>query len=99
MQYNIKATVYDKRGRVLSIGYNSYIKTHPLMKKIGMKVGLPKKEYLHAEISALIKCREEPYRIVIERYGKDGKPLLAKPCPICQMAIIEKGIKVVEYTK
>lgn len=99
MHYNIKATIYNKRGRVLSVGYNSYSKTHPFQYKLALRVGLKEKQYLHAEISALIKCREEPYKMVIERYGKDGKPLLAKPCPICQMAIEESGVRVVEYTE
>ena len=99
MQYSIKATIYNKRGRVLSVGYNSYHKTHPFQFRYAIRAGLREKQYLHAEISALIKCKEEPYRMVIERYGKDGRPLLAKPCPICSIAIAESGIKVIEYTK
>ena len=43
------------------------------------------KIYLHAEIEALVKLRDwgRAYRIVVERYAKNGKPALAKPCPIC----------------
>lgn len=82
----------------MSIGYNSYCKTHPKQYYYAMKVGLSEKCYLHAEIDALIRCREKPYRMVIERYGKDGRPMLAKPCPICEEAIKDYDVKIVEFT-
>lgn len=95
----VKATVYDKRGRVLSIGYNSYERTHPKMKKFAEKAHYPHKEYLHAEVSALIKIRfGKPYHIKIERYDVKGNPKLAAPCPVCQLAIKEAGIKLITYT-
>lgn len=97
-QHHITAIIYDKRDRILSIGQNSYIKTHPEMARLGKIAGEPMKIYLHAEIAALVKCRGNPHKIRIERFGKSGRPLLAKPCPICQLAIKEAGIKVVEYT-
>lgn len=96
-QYII-ATVYDKKGRVISVGRNSYIKTHPMMHKLGTRLMLPEKIFLHAEIAALVKCRGIPYKIKIERYDKQGNPRLAKPCPICELAIQNAGIKFVEYT-
>lgn len=97
---NIIATIYDKRGRVLSIGKNSYRKTHPFQSKMAIKVGKPELIYLHAEIAALIKLKDwtKAYKIKIERYGKDGQPLLAKPCIICQEAINNSGIKIIEHT-
>lgn len=95
----IKATIYNKNGKVLSTGYNSYVKTHPKMKQLATQCSLPHKEFLHAEIAAIIKCKKgKPYKIKIERYGKDGRPLNAKPCPICEAAIKMAGIKFVEYT-
>ena len=36
---NITAVIYDKRGRVLSIGKNQYLKTHPLQAKHAHAVG------------------------------------------------------------
>lgn len=95
----IKATIFDKKGRVLSVGYNSYERTHPKMKKLACKVNLPHKEFLHAEVSALIKVKSgKPYKILVERYDSKGRPKMAAPCPVCQLAIKQAGIKFVEYT-
>ena len=97
---NITAFIYDRRGRVLSVGKNSYVKTHPLQAKYAMKAGLPDKLFLHAEIAAIVKCRdlERAYRIEVVRVGKNGDLLLAKPCPVCQSAIEASGIKIIEHT-
>ena len=97
---SIKATVYDKRGMVLAVGYNSYTKTHPRMSELGCCVDLPFKIYMHSEVSAIIKALRKgtPYKIFVERYGKDGEPRNAEPCPICKLAIKEAGIQIVEYT-
>ena len=94
------AIIYDRKGKVLSVGQNSYIKTHPLQAKHATKVGLPDKQYLHAEVHAIVKCRDlsKAYRIFISRFGKDGQPMLAKPCPVCQSAIKAAGIGQIEYT-
>ena len=95
----ITAVIFDKRGRVLSIGQNSYVKTHPLQAHYASKVGLDPKIYLHAEVAALVKLRKgKPHKILIERFGKKGQPLTAKPCPICEQAIRQAGIKRIEYT-
>ncbi len=95
---NIIATVYDKKGRVLSTGKNSYTKTHPKQAMMAARCGHHHKVYLHAEMAALIRCRGEAYKIKIERYNRKGAPLLAKPCEICELAIREAGIKFIEYT-
>lgn len=97
---HISAVIYDKRGRVLSVGYNSYVKTHPLQKKYATKCGLDEKEYLHAELHAIIRCSDlsKAHRIFVSRWNRKGEPLLAKPCPICQSAIEAAGIKIVEHT-
>lgn len=98
--HSLTAIIYDKRGRVLSIGQNSYIKTHPLQKKYAEKVGEPYKQNLHAEIAAIVKCKslERAHTIKIFRFGANGKPALAKPCSICESAIRAAGIKHVEHT-
>ena len=98
-KFNIKATIFDKKGRILAIGYNDYNKTHPLMKMYACKCSLPHKEFLHAEVAAILKCKnKKPYKIKIERYDKKGNPANAKPCPICEMVIKIAGIKIIEYT-
>lgn len=100
-RFSITATVYDKRGRVLTTGENSYSKTHPLQSKFAVVTGLCDKIFLHAEISALSKLKDyhRPHRIVVERYKLDGSPALAKPCIVCQAAIDAHGISHVEYTE
>ena len=97
---NITAIIFDKKGRVLSIGKNSYIKTHPTQARYARAVGLPEKQFLHAEIAAIIKCKslEKAHRILVTRINKKGKPALAKPCLVCEVAIREAGIKEVDWT-
>ena len=99
-RFNIVATVYDKRGRKLTEGTNSYTKTHTLQAKFAVQVGLDDKVFLHAEIAALsrLKSFHKPYKIVVERYLSDGSTALAKPCPICEAAIRVHGIQRIEFT-
>lgn len=99
-RHSITAIIQDKRGRTLSIGRNQYEKTHPLQARMAMDTGTPMRVFLHAEISALVKCKDwrKAYKIVVTRYTKDGKPALAKPCAACERAIALAGIKLVEHT-
>lgn len=95
----ITAFVYDKKGRLLSTGKNSYIKSHTLQAKAAKAVGLESKIFMHAEVASLVKVDwKKAHKIVVTRYGKDGRPLLAKPCIICQHLIAQTNIKIIEYT-
>lgn len=97
--HHILAKCYDKKGRLLAAAFNSYTKTHPLMAYLARKVGHPERQFLHAEISAILKCKDKPiHRITIERYNANGHPATAKPCPICQLAIKMFNIPIVEHT-
>lgn len=100
MKPNVTAFVYDKKGNVLGVGRNSYVKTHPLQAKAASAVGQPKRIFLHAEIDALTKVRDWSLaaKIVVVRRGAKGQELLAKPCPICEYVIKQTGIKQVEHT-
>lgn len=95
-RFDITAIIYDKRGRVLSIGKNSYCKTHPLQHHHACKVGLPHKQFLHA----ISRCKHlhKAHRISVLRFDAKGKPCNAKPCPVCASAISAAGIKIVEHT-
>ena len=100
-QHHLTATIYDKRGRVLSIGYNSYVKTHTIQAKYAAAVGLPEKQFIHAEMAAILKCRnlDKAYRIMVTRFNKKGEPLCAKPCKICMEAIRDMtNIQVIQHT-
>ncbi len=83
---------------MISVGHNSYQKSHPLQAKFAKRAGRPSAIYLHAEISALIKCRGVPHRIHIERVDMKGNTKMAKPCEICELALKEAGVKIISYT-
>lgn len=84
----------------MSVGQNSYIKTHPLQAKHAHKAGLPEKQFLHAEVHAITRCRDlrRANKILITRYNRHGEPVLAAPCPVCMSAIEASGIKFIEHT-
>ena len=96
----ITAVIYDRRGRSISTGRNSYTKSHPLQARLAREAGLHHKIYLHAEIEALVRLRDwsRAHKMVVERYAKSGEPALAKPCPICQRALRLAGIIHIEHT-
>lgn len=96
----IVAVIYDRRGRVLSVGQNSYIKTHPLQALHAHRTGLHQKIYLHAEISAITRCPDisKAYRMLVTRYDRQGQPVLAKPCPVCESALRATPIRHVDHT-
>src|SRR3546814_11374162 len=56
----VTAVAYDKSGRVISIGRNSYINTHPLQAKYANKSGNPDAIYIHSELDAIIRSRGSP---------------------------------------
>ena len=96
----ITAIIYDRRGHVLSVGQNSYVKTHTLQAHYAQITGEPYKIYLHAEIHAITKCKnlKKAHKISIFRYDRKGRPVSASPCPICSAAIKESGIELIEHT-
>lgn len=99
-QQHLTAIIYDRKGRVLSVGQNSYVKTHPLQAKHASRVGLVEKQFLHAEVHAIVRCKDlsKAHKIFISRWGKNGEPMFAKPCPVCESAIKAAGIEIVEHT-
>jgi deoxycytidylate deaminase len=99
IKQNIVAYCYDKKGRLISTGVNSYNKTHPLQAHFAALANLDKKIYLHAEIDALLKAKGKVvHSIKVMRFNNKGKEMLAAPCPICQLAIKSFGVKSVTYT-
>lgn len=97
--HTIRATTFDKRGRIISTAFNSYVTTHPLQAKLAKKVGMPACQFLHAEISALIKARgRKVYKIFVERYDSQNNPKTAAPCKICAEALELYGVERIEYT-
>ena len=58
-----------RKNKVIATATNHDCKTHPIQAKWAERVGLSEKIYLHAEISAMIKAREEADKIVVVRLG------------------------------
>lgn len=99
-RYSVVATVYDRRGNVLSVGVNSYTKTHPVQARFAALFGRHEQVYLHAEVAAITKLPKpwKAHRIKIERYDSEGNPVCAKPCVICNAVIQATNIKRIEHT-
>lgn len=95
----ILAKALDKRGRLIASAFNSYTKSSPMMNHFAKLAGMPTRIYWHAECLAIARCGDKtPYMITIERFDSEGNPAIAKPCPVCTLAIKEYGIKKVRYT-
>ena len=99
-KFKLVAIITDKKGRVLSIGKNSFTKTSPRQAYYAEKCGNRHKIYLHAELDAIIKLKytDNPYAIYIVRINKKNEPVLSKPCKICQQALKDIKIKKIYYT-
>ena len=97
-KYRVCAIALDKRGRLIAHGVNSYSQTHPRQSELARLSGNPHKQYLHAEIACLVKCRRTPVKLMVVRIDRQGNICMARPCRICNQAISEAGIKTVEYT-
>lgn len=96
---DVQAFAYDKRGRLLAVGFNSYVRTHTIQAKYAKRAGKPNAIYLHAELDCLLKARKRGkiHKLVVTRIGAKGF-LLAKPCPSCELAIKEFGVKICTHT-
>ena len=97
-KFCIAAATLDRQGKLIAIGLNSSVKTHPLMQHYCTKIHNQYKIFLHAEISALVRSQREVHTLIVMRLNKAGQIALAKPCPLCQMAIRDAGIKKTYYT-
>ena len=98
---NVVAKIYDKKGRLLATGHNSYTKTHPRQAHYARLAGFERKNYLHAEIAAILRAfhsTSRAYSIRVERRSRKGNLALARPCAICMLAIKEAGIKQITYS-
>jgi tRNA(Arg) A34 adenosine deaminase TadA len=88
--------VLHRGKKALAYGINSFNKTHPI------QCLLPNKEYLHAEVAALLKRRHyddiHSCEMTVYRETGDGKPAMAKPCAQCQAILAEFGIRRVYYS-
>lgn len=100
MTHHVTAIIQDKKGRTISIGRNSYTKTHPLQARAAKATGSPHRIYLHAEVAAIVRLKDwnRGYRLIVTRFDSLGNPVCAKPCPSCQHVIKLAGITRIEHT-
>ena len=96
-RYKLVAFAVTK-GRVISVGINDYIKTHPKQKLFAVLTGQPAKQYLHAEIAAIVKAKKPIEELYVYRMNRAGDFQNARPCPICQKAIQYSGIREVHHS-
>jgi len=97
-KYWVIAASLDHHNNIISIGENSYQKTHPMQSRLSLKCGNRNREYLHAEIASLVKNRNKPESIMIVRITSTGLVRIARPCNICNLAIRESGIRYIHFT-
>lgn len=86
------------KNKVITTATNLESKSHPLQATFAFRAGLPEKIYLHAEISALVRCKEDCDTIVVARVNNQGKLRNSRPCPICTLALKEAGVHNIHYT-
>lgn len=95
-QQKIVAFVLDSKGKILSEGTNSYIKTHPEQAQSAKEEGEDYKIFLHAEVSALTRLKYHQLgkqeTIVVLRLNNQLSLCYSKPCPICCRTIKKYGI-------
>jgi len=87
------------QNRIAVRSTNVWGKTHPVQSRLAEQVGQPYRVSLHAELRALLKpdaalCDT----LVIGRVNRRGELCMARPCPVCQLAIAESGIERVYYS-
>lgn len=96
--YRVGALIVDRRGSILSYGFNSYVKTHPRM--VYNKFYNEWQIFVHAEADALYSMgyKTEPYAMIVCRLSKANELMNAKPCIGCYSEIRQSAIKRVYYT-
>jgi len=88
---NICACLYDKRGKIISTGINSFNKSHPIQERFGSD---SYKIFLHAEIDAVVRALRKVkydslsgFNLAITRVCQDGSDAQAFPCDGCIEAL------------
>lgn len=89
--------VIRKSGRTISVGINYSVNDPNIFDDESVK----EHAAVHAEVAALNACRKVDLNgaiIYVARINKKGQEAMSKPCPRCQKALKERGVKKVVYT-
>ena len=99
-KFQITATAFDKRGRVISRATNDYNKSNTWQKSLSLACGFSEERiYLHSEVLCLLRAKgKQVHTLKVERYGAGGEPRVAFPCLSCQLAIKQSSVKRVVFT-
>lgn len=92
-------------GRVIASGYNSN-KSHTQQMNYNKHRHLNGNKIihkLHAETAAVITIRHRDIdwrKCIVYTYreGKNGKPMLSRPCPACMAMLQELGVRKIVYS-
>ena len=96
-KYSIIACVHARGHDFREV--NSYTKTHPFQAFLAKIAGQDEKQFLHAEIAAILAAGGKEINCLnIYRRDALGNYANAKPCIICQLAIKMFDIKEVYYS-
>lgn len=99
--HKVGCIITDRKGTVISTGFNKKWHSHPKQKEYEKKAGIHKRSFIHAEIHALVRAARSnkiPYAIYVARVTGGGNIGLSRPCAVCTLAIKEAGIKEVKFT-
>ena len=102
-QHKLGCVVLNKH-RIISTGFNSKTKCHPIQSKIDTeRFGEECKGCIHAETASLIPLIKDRVdlskaSIFVYRQHKDGTLAMARPCPGCESLIRACGIKKIFYS-
>jgi len=98
----IGAVIISKKN-LISVASNMR-KSHPLQKQLNKFRFSPtdtSKDYIHAELSAIIKANTKNLAdsiMYIYREDRNGNLAMCRPCPACMKEIQKVGIKKIYYT-
>jgi tRNA(Arg) A34 adenosine deaminase TadA len=99
-QHRLVAGIWEKN-KLISLGFNQ-LKTHPYQKQTQEKIN-PTRQFLHAEIHALIQAFRVPSwspersTMIVYRETRGGIPATSRPCEGCSEALRLAGVRRVLY--
>ncbi len=96
-KYRVGAVLVSASGIIVGVGNNKR-KTHPQQKRYAVKAGMPDRLFLHAEIAALIDREKYAPTIVVCRLTKKGRLAMARPCPVCMLALKLAAVREIYYS-
>ena len=98
-KYKFGAVITAKNGRIVSVGENSYSRSHPMQARYGERYTTPEACFIHAEVAAIIRAKGKGHTLYVSRVLKNGTEAMARPCPACLGAIkFETKLRKVVYT-